>query len=158
VRPHGCAPHRGDPQTDPVSFGTPAVTTMDDLDELALALPEVTKDLSADGRPTYLVRGKHFCLHRTRRADAVDPATGERLDDVLMFRVDGADAKELVLADPRGIFFTTPHFDGYPAVLIRIPHLARLDRDELRDLVVDAWLTRAPKRVAAAWLRENDEG
>jgi len=73
-----------------------------------------------------------------------------------MFRVDGAEAKELVLADPRGIFFTTPHFNGYPAVLIRIPDLARLDRDELHDVVVEAWLTRARKRVAKAWLSEHE--
>jgi hypothetical protein len=129
---------------------------MRDLDELALAMPEATKAVSEDGRPSYLVRGKAFCLQRGRRADAVDPETGERLDDVLMFRVDGADAKELVLADPRGIFFTTPHFDGYAAVLIRIRDLAQLDRGELRDAVVDAWLTRAPKRVAKAWLSENE--
>ena len=129
---------------------------MRDLDELALALPEATKDISDDGRPAYLVHGKVFCFHRGRRRDAVDPETGERLDDVLMFRVDGPDAKELMLADPRGIFFTTPHFDGYPAVLIRIPDLARLDRSELRDAVVDAWLTRAQKRVAKAWLAEQD--
>jgi hypothetical protein len=76
---------------------------------------------------------------------------------VLMFRVDGAEVKELVLADPRGVFFTTPHFDGYPAVLIRIPDLSRLDRDELRETVVEAWLTRAQKRVAKAWLAEHDQ-
>jgi hypothetical protein len=130
---------------------------MRDLDRLALAMPEATKEVSADGRPSYLVRGKVFCFHRGRRPDAVDPETGERLEDVLMFRVDGADAKELVLADPSGIFFTTPHFDGYPAVLIRIPDLAQLERSELRDTVVDAWLTRAPKRVAKAWLSENEQ-
>ena len=61
-----------------------------------------------------------------------------------------------MLADPRGIFFTTPHFDGYPAVLMRIPELARLDRDELREIVVEAWMTRAQKRVAKAWLAENE--
>jgi hypothetical protein len=132
------------------------MATMRDLDELALAMPETTKEVSEDGRPSYLVHGKRFCLQRTRRPDAVDPQTGERLDDVLMFRVDGPEAKELVLADPRGLFFTTPHFDGYPAVLIRIPDLARLDRDELRDTIVEAWLTRAQKRVAKAWLAEND--
>jgi hypothetical protein len=132
------------------------MATMRDLDELALAMPETTKEVSEDGRPSYLVHGKRFCLQRTRRPDAVDPQTGERLDDVLMFRVDGSEAKELVLADPRGLFFTTPHFDGYPAVLIRIPDLARLDRDELRDTIVEAWLTRAQKRVAKAWLAEND--
>jgi hypothetical protein len=132
------------------------MATMTDLDELALALPETTKDVSEDGRPSYLMRGKYFCFHRSRRPDAVDPDTGERLDDVLVFRVDGSDAKELVLADPRGIFFTTPHWNGYPAVLIRIPDLAQLDREELQDALVDAWLTRAPKRVAKAWLAEQD--
>jgi hypothetical protein len=60
-----------------------------------------------------------------------------------------------MLADDRGVFFTTKHFDGYPAVLVRIPALARLDREELLELLVEAWLTRAPKRVAAAWLAEN---
>ncbi len=129
---------------------------MADLDELALGLPGTTKEISDDGRPAYRVHEKLFCIHRSRRADAVDAATGERLDDVLMFRVDGEDAKELALADPRGVFFTTPHFDGYPAVLIRIPDLARLDREELRDVIVDAWLTRAQKRVAKAWLSEHE--
>jgi hypothetical protein len=131
------------------------VATMKDLDELALALPETTKETSDDGRPSYLVHGKAFCFHRSQRRDAVDPETGERLDDVLVFRVDGPDAKELVLADPRGVYFTTPHFNGYPAVLIRIPDLAQLERGELRDAVIDAWLTRAQKRVAKAWLREQ---
>jgi hypothetical protein len=131
---------------------------MRDLDKLALAMPETTKETSDDGRPAYLAHGKVFCFHRGRRADAVDPETGERLDDVLMFRVDGPEAKELVLADPRGIFFTTPHFDGYAAVLLRIPDLARLDRNELRDVVVDAWLTRAHKRLAKAWLSEHEPG
>ena len=128
---------------------------MKDLDELALALPQVTKEVSDDGRPSYLVHGKRFCLQRSRRPDAVDPETGERLDDVLMFRVADLDVKELMLADERGIYFTTPHFKGYPAVLVRIPSLARLDRDELHDLVAEAWLTRAQKRVAKAWLAEH---
>lgn len=128
------------------------MATLRDLDRLALALPETTKDVSDDGRPSYLVHGKTFCFHRERRGDAVDPETGERMDDVLMFRVDGAEAKELVLGDPRKVFFTTPHFNGYPSVLIRIPDLARLNVPELRETVVEAWLTRAPKRVAKAWL------
>jgi hypothetical protein len=133
------------------------MATMRDLDRLALALPETTKEVSEDGRPSYLVHGKAFCLHRSRRPDAVDPETGERLDDVLMFRVDGPEPKELVLADPRKLFFTTPHFDGYPAVLIRIPELAQLELAELRDTVVEAWLTRAQKRVARAWLASEPD-
>jgi hypothetical protein len=128
------------------------MATMADLDELALAMPKTTKELSDDGRPTYLVHGKFFCFHRSRRRDAIDPDTGERLDDVLVFRVADVGVKELMLADDRGVFFTTPHWDGYSAVLIRIPDLARLDRDELEEAVVEAWLTRAQKRVAKAWL------
>ena len=131
------------------------MSTMADLDQLALALPEVTKEVD-DGRPVYKVHGKLFCFHRGRRPDAVDPENGERLDDVLMFRVADLDVKELLLSDARGIYFTTPHFKGYPAVLVRIPSLKRLDRDELADLVAEAWLTRAQKRVARAWLAEQE--
>lgn len=130
------------------------MATLEDIDSLALAMPQATKEVSADGRPTYLVHGKMFCFHRGPRPDAVDAATGERLDDVFAFRVEDLDVKELVLADARGIFFTTPHWNGYAAVLIRIPELARLDRSEVRELVVDAWLTRAQRRVAKAWLAE----
>ena len=72
-----------------------------------------------------------------------------------MFRVADLGVKELLLADERGVYFTTPHFDGYPAVLMRIPDLARIDRDELEEMVVEAWLTRAQKRVAKAWLAEH---
>jgi len=128
---------------------------MADLDELALAMPQATKELSEDGRPSYHVHGKLFCLHRGPRRDAIDPDTGERLEDVLMFRVADLGVKELMLADERGIFFTTPHFDGYPAVLMRIPDIGRLDREELEDAVVEAWLTRAQKRVARTWLDEH---
>jgi hypothetical protein len=129
---------------------------MADLDERALALPQTTKEISDDGRPSYLVHGKRFCLQRGRRPDAVDPATGERLDDVLMFRVEDFGVKELMLSDTRGVYFATPHFDGYPAVLVRIPDLAKLDRDELFDLVAEAWLTRAQKRVAKTWLAQQE--
>jgi hypothetical protein len=128
---------------------------MADLDELALSLPQTTKEVSEDGRPSYLVHGKRFCLQRSRRPDALDPETGERLDDVLMFRVADLEVKELMVADESTPYFTTPHFNGYPAVLMRIPDLARLDRDELRDLLAEAWLTRAQKRLAKAWLAEN---
>jgi hypothetical protein len=132
------------------------MTTMADLDELALAMPQTTKQVSDDGRPSYHVHGKLFCFHRGQRRDAVDPDTGERLDDVLMFRVADEGVKELLLSDARGVYFTTPHFNGYAAVLLRIPDLSRIDRDELRDLVAEAWLTRAQKRVAKAWLAEHE--
>src|SRR6266540_4609327 len=130
---------------------------MADLDELALEMPLATKEVSGDGRPAYFVHGKLFCFQRGRRKDAIDPETQERLDDVLMFRVADLGVKELLLSDARGIYFTTPHFDGYPAVLVRIPDLARLDLGELGDLVAEAWLTRAQKRLASAWLEEHGE-
>src|SRR5207247_7180109 len=113
------------PTRDPL-----AVATMKDLDRFALAMPQTTKEVSDDGRPSYLVHGKRFLLQRTRRPDAVDPETGERLDDVLMFRVEDLDVKELMLSDTRGVYFTKPRFDGCPAVLVRIPDLAKRDRDE----------------------------
>ena len=127
------------------------MATMKDLDELALAMPEATKEV-AEGRPTYCVHGKMFCFHREPRPDAVDPETGARMEDVLAFRVADLGVKELLLSDARGVYFTTPHWDGYSAVLLRIPDLGRLDRDELRDLVEEAWLARAQKRLAKEWL------
>jgi hypothetical protein len=133
------------------------MATMADLDELALAMPETTKEVSEDGRPSYLVHGKRYLIHRRPRPDAVDSESGERLDDVLMFRVEDLGVKELMLTDARGLYFTTPHFDGYPAVLVRIPDLARFDLGELGDLVAEAWLTRAQKRLAKAWLEEHGE-
>jgi hypothetical protein len=133
-----------------------AVATMKDLDTLALAMPAATKEID-DGRPKYSVHGKVFCFHRSRRPDALDPETGERLDDVLVFRVADLGVKELLLSDSRGVYFTTPHWNGYSAVLMRTPRLAELDREELRDLVEEAWLTRAQKRLAKEWLAERDE-
>ncbi len=131
------------------------MATMADLDQLAMAMPQTTRQVSAEGRPQYLVHGKLYCCHRSRRPDAIDPDTGERMDDVLMCRVADVGVKELLLADDRGVFFTTPHFDGYPAVLMRIPALACIDREELGDTIAEAWLTRAQKRVARVWLEQQ---
>jgi hypothetical protein len=63
----------------------------------------------------------------------------------------------MLVGDARGIYFTTPHWNGYAAVLVRIRDLDRLDRDELRDLVEEAWLTRAQKRLAKAWFAARGE-
>jgi hypothetical protein len=128
--------------------------TLRDVEKLALALPGVEKT-EDDGRPGYSVDGKRFCWHRSPRPDALDPETGERLTDVFVFRTTDLDVKEMTVQDDRGVFFTTPHWNGYPAVLIRIPDLKQLSRADLRDLVEEAWLSRAPKRVAKAWLAEQ---
>jgi hypothetical protein len=121
------------------------MATMRDLDRLALELPEATKEVDGDGRPRYAVNGKWFVFHRQPRRDAP-------FDDVLAFRTEGLESKELLLADPRGIWFTTPHWNGYPGILIHIPDLKRLSKAELREAVVEAWLMRAPKKLARAYL------
>jgi hypothetical protein len=121
------------------------MATMRDLELLALELPEVTKELDAEGRPTYAVKGMWFVFHRKPRKDAP-------FEDVLVFRVDGEDEKELLLADPRGVWFTTPHWHGFPAVLTRTAQLKQLRKEELRDAVVGAWLTKAPRRLAKQFL------
>jgi hypothetical protein len=120
------------------------IATLRDVEQLALELPETTKEL-VEGRPRFLVKEKWFVFHRKPRKDAP-------FDDVLVFAVDGPESKELELADPRAIFFSTPHWNGYSAVLMHIPDLGQLRKDELRDIVVDAWLARAPKRLAKEWL------
>jgi hypothetical protein len=141
--------------TPPRRLVSQPMATMKDLDEFALAMPEATKEVE-EGRPTYRVHGKMFCFHRGPRPDAVDPETGERLEDVLAFRVADLGVKEMLVSDARGVYFTTPHWDGYAAVLMRIGDLDRLDRDELRDLVEEAWLTRAQKRLTKAWLATRE--
>ena len=126
---------------------------MADLDQLAMAMPQTIRQ-EADGRPRYLVHGKLYCCHRGRRPDAIDPDTGERMDDVLMFRVADVGVKELLLADDRGVFFTTPHFDGYPAVLVRLPEI---ELDLLEEVVTEAWLARAPKRLVREYLADLED-
>jgi hypothetical protein len=133
------------------------MATLRDVEKLALALPETVKGEDDEGRPSYSVNGKVICWHRSPRPDALDPKTGEPLADVFVLRTTDLDVKEMTLQDDRGIFFTTPHWNGYPAVLIRIGDLKRLSRAELRDLIEEAWLSRAPKRVAKAWLAEHGE-
>jgi hypothetical protein len=107
------------------------MATLTDLDELALALPDTTKQVSVDGRVAYLVNGKSFCHHREERRDAIDAETGERIADALMFRTEDLEMKDVLLTTRPDVYFTTPHFDGYAAVLVRIPNLALLSRDDL---------------------------
>jgi hypothetical protein len=136
--------------TPPRRTSVAGVATMKDLDALALALPEVAKELD-EGRPSYNVAGKTFCFHRRPRPDALDPETGERLEDVLVFYVEDLEIKDL-LVESGSVYFTTPHWNGFSAVLVRIPDLKKLRKAELRDRVEEAWLKRAPKKLAKEWL------
>ena len=123
----------------------PAGPTRDDVDALALALPEVTREDTPE-HPAYAVRGRKFLLWRGPRKDAVDPDTGERLPDVIAIAVPGADDKEALLQSGPP-WFTTPHFDGYAYVLVRERDLPHLDEVELAEVITDAWASRAPKRL-----------
>lgn len=122
---------------------------LSDLAEIALALPEVTEGTSW-GNPAYTVKGKSFLHFREPRPDAIDAETGERMQDVIMFAVADQDDKEALLASG-GPWFTTPHFDGYNAVLLRQRDLGRLSRAELAEVITDAWATKAPKRLVAEY-------
>lgn len=124
-----------------------------DIDELATALPEVERSVAWGDLPAYRVRGKSFVIYRGPRKDALDEA-GERLPDVVMFAVPGPEDKEALLASGPP-WFTTSHFDGYHAVLVREAHLGQLTRQELAEVIEDAWLAKAPKRLAKEWLERD---
>ncbi len=123
----------------------PRPVTRDDIDALALALPEVTRVGSAD-HPAYAVRGRTFLLWRGPRRDALEPSTGQPMADVIAIVVPGPDDKEALLQSGPP-WFTTTHFDGYQYVLVRERDLGMLDAVELAELITDAWASRAPKRL-----------
>jgi hypothetical protein len=128
---------------------------VDDVHELAMAMPHVTVVEGSLGNPVYQVGGKSFIFFRNPRPDAVDPETGERYPDVIVFWVESDDDKLAMVSDEASPFFTTPHFNGHPSVLLRGARVGELTRDELAEVVQDAWLSRASERRAAAWLRAN---
>ena len=102
--------------------------------ELGLRLPEV-EESTWYGTPSLKIRGKGFCRLRTN-------------PDALVVRViDLADAEALLLGQP-DVFFTTPHYDGYPYVLVR---LEAISAEQLAELIEDGWRIQAPKRVVAAY-------
>ena len=118
-------------------------------------MPHVTVERGRAGNPVYQVGGKSFVFFRTPRPDAFDPGTGERYDDVIVFWVPSEEDKRALVEDPSTPFFTTPHFDGHPSVLVRASRLGELTRDELAEIVQDAWLSQASARRATTWLKEH---
>jgi len=126
------------------------VATWDDVRRLALALPSTTERVSRDGLAAWDVRDKTFAWERPLRpADrkALGPAAPE--GPVLAARVPDLGAKEALLAEAGDTWFTTPHFQGYPAILARLDQVTAAD---LEELLVEAWLSRAPKRLAKQYL------
>ena len=128
---------------------------VEDVHELALAMPHVTVWDEKAERPVYQVGGKSFVFFRSARPDAKDPETGERYDDVICIWVPSEEDKEALVQDEGSPWFTTPHFAGHPSVLVRRSRLGEVTVDELREVIEDAWLSRASKRRADAWLADH---
>jgi hypothetical protein len=133
------------------------MATWDDVRRIALALPEAAEPRSKGGLAQWRVRDKLFAWERPlRRSDL--QALGPRAPKghILAARVPHLGAKEALLATNPKVYFTTPHFDGYPAVLVR---LGRISIAELEELLVEAWAVQAPKRVSRAyWARVRTAG
>jgi hypothetical protein len=128
---------------------------VDDVHELAEAMPHVTVTYGSAENPVYQVGGKSFVFFRTPRPDAFDPVTKERYDDVIVFWVASEAEKQALIQDESTPFFTTPHFNGHPSVLLRASRLGEISRAELAEVIADAWLSRASARRAEAWLKAH---
>lgn len=123
-----------------------------DVRRSAMALPEVSEGTSY-GNTAWKVRDKGFVWERPLgRKDVEDLGAAAPDGPVLGVRVADVGVKEALIADDPDVFFTTPHFDGYPAVLVR---LDRIGVPELGELVTEAWLLRAPKRAVKEYLAAN---
>ncbi|HLJ04110.1 MAG TPA: MmcQ/YjbR family DNA-binding protein [Solirubrobacteraceae bacterium] len=126
------------------------MATFDDVRELALALPE-TEEGTRWGNRTWLVKGKGFVWERPlRKSDLQALGPSAPTGAILGARTEHLVAKGAILAENPEVFFTTPHFDNYPAVLIRLDRIAP---EELEEIVAEAWLAQAPKRLADAYVR-----
>ena len=123
-----------------------------DVHELAMGMPGVRVVHGPRDNPIYQVGGKSFVFFRTPRPDAFDPRTGERYPDVIMFWVASEADKQALVQDEASPFFTTPHFDDHPSVLVRACRIGELTLAELTEIVQDAWLSRASPRRATTWL------
>jgi hypothetical protein len=128
------------------------VASWDDVRRLALAMPEA-EERESRGHAQWRVREKLFVWERPLRSSDLR-ALGDAAPDgpILGARVEHLVAKDALLADDPSVFFTTPHFDGYPAVLIR---LEEIGLDLLEEVVVEAWLARAPPKLAREYVEAH---
>jgi hypothetical protein len=130
---------------------------VEDVHELALAMPHVTVEHGTGNNPVYQVGGKSFVFFRNPRPDAFDPVTGERYADVIVFWVPSEADKQALVQDKYSPFFTTAHFDRHPSVLVRASRIGELTRKEVAEVIEDAWLSRASARRGTAWLNANPQ-
>jgi hypothetical protein len=126
-----------------------------DVHEIAASMPHVKRIEGPKGNPIYQVGGKSFVFFRTPQPDAEDPETGERYADVIMIWVESERDKLALIQDPDSPFFSTDRFDGHLSVLVRAKDLREISKQELAELIQDAWLSRASKRRAELWLAEH---
>ena len=126
--------------------------TFDDVRRVALALPEATETVSR-GHAQWRVKDKNFVWERPLRRSDLE-ALGDSAPEgpILGARVEHELAKQALIADDPNVFFTTPHFDGYPAILVQLDNIGL---DDLREVIVEAWLVRAPKRLAKSYADES---
>jgi hypothetical protein len=125
------------------------MATWEDVRRLALAMPAADERVARDMRQ-WRVKEKLFVWERPlRRSDLEALGDAAPSGPILGARVEHLVAKEALLADDPDVYFTTPHFDGYPAVLVR---LERIGLEDLEELTVEAWLARAPKRLVKDYL------
>ena len=129
--------------------------TVADVHALAQAMPHVTRLDGSKGRPVYQVGGKSFVFFRNTRPDAKDPLTGERYADVIVIWVESEAEKRSLINDQGSPFFTTGHFNGHDSVLVRERDLEAITYEELKEIIQDAWLSRASARRAADWLKSQ---
>lgn len=122
---------------------------------VAAGLPHVTLEEGPLGNAVYQVGRKSFVFFRNPRPDAADPQTGERYDDVIVIWVPSEADKHALVDDESTPYFTTSHFVGHPSVLLRASRIGELSRQQLTELIQDAWLTQASARRAQQWLREH---
>jgi hypothetical protein len=137
-----------------MSDGTRAAH-VEDVHRLAMAMPHVTVMGGTKENPVYQVGGKSFVFFRNPRPDAVDPDSGERYRDVIVFWVADEAEKQALVQDESTPFFSTSHFDGHPSVLVRASRLAELSLAELQEIIQDAWLARASRHRAEQWLSSH---
>lgn len=135
----------------------PRPATVEDVHALAQAMPHVTIWAGSQGKPVYQVGGKSFIFFRNPRPDAKDPETGERYADVIVIWVESQSEKHSLINAPGSPFFTTDHFNGHDSVLIRERDLEAITYEELKEIIQDAWLSRASARRAADWLKSHPQ-
>src|SRR3954463_15944718 len=125
-----------------------SVASLDDVRRLALALPETTEETSRD-HLAWVVKKKFFVWERPlRKTDLAALGDDAPAGPILGARVEHLIAKDAVLQSDPGVFFTTPHFDRSPIVLAQREHI---ELDDLEEVVTEAWLCRAPPKLAAGW-------